>query len=143
MMKTMNTNYLGGVAEEYYVAAITKDSPSHEEWQSMLQTVKNHNIKASLVYTDGGYFIAMKRRQSRDFLIENKIEDKIHGAILTKSLLVRNGITALNVFIKDLVTPFAPEDIDLALEYLQIPHEVRPQMKNALAALKDQLEISL
>jgi hypothetical protein len=82
----------------------------------------------------GGSPSAFQRKQLREVI---KSAD-VQSAVLTNS-----AITALNLFMRNPIRAFAPNDIEQALAYIKAPAAFIPEIKSSLQRLKQELQISI
>jgi hypothetical protein len=57
----------------------------------------------------------------------------VRGAVLTDSIIARGGVTALSWFGLT-IRAFAPQQLEQALDYVEIPHEHWPAAKSVMYA---------
>jgi hypothetical protein len=136
----MSKNFEGMMVGEFYVGSHTKDPPSREEWETILQDCERYNPRAGLFYTEGGSPSALQRKQLTDSL--RRMKSPMKGAVLTESRIARVAITAINLFTRGASTAFAPREIDAALTHIGAPVEVWIDLKKALRELNRRLQIN-
>jgi hypothetical protein len=137
----MSKNLVGRLVGDFYIGVHTKHPPSQAEWELMFAMITQGKTKGALFHTEGGSPSAFQRKQLRDFVGTHPYPLK--GSILTDSVVARMAITAINLFTKGLSTPFAPHDIDAALVNMGASKEQWPELKKALAELKQELGVGV
>jgi hypothetical protein len=133
----MGKNLVWAWVEDFHVGVHTATTPSAEEWDAMVADLKTRKMSGSLIYTLGGSPSAKQRKQLRDTIGERAI----YTAVLTDSAIARAAIVALNLFMRNPVHPFPPDELEQALQYTKAPPRLWTELKKALHSLKLQLNI--
>ena len=131
----MGKNLAWSWVENFYVGVHTANTPFTQEWEAMISEINARKFSGSLIYTEGGAPSALQRKQLRDTIGQTPM----NTAVLTNSSIARTAITALNLFMRNPVRAFPPNDLEAALQYVQAPPRLWPTMKQELYALKQQL----
>jgi hypothetical protein len=116
------------------VCAHSEEAPSDAEWDEVMDVMSKlpHPERTRvLVFTYGGAPNSLQR-QTLNEIVKNK---KLPVAVLTHSLLAKGAGTALRWF-NPFFRVFDPEDIDKALDHLDIPAGTRRLVTDTLAELK-------
>jgi hypothetical protein len=133
----MSRNFVWRIVGNVHVDVMTKEAPTFTEWEEMTAEFQQQSsqIRALLVYTEGGAPNAIQRKRLRDTQTQMP-----KAALLTNSIVARMAMTAVNLFFKDTFRAFTPQEIDEALRYLAIPPADWPEIKKALGELREQLK---
>jgi hypothetical protein len=123
--------------EGFIITVHTEQAPSSQERTTMVSDPRLASYTGALIYTLGGSPGALQRKQLRDAISSKET----CAAVLTSSAIARAAITALNLFTRNAIRAFAPSDLEQALTHLKAPESLRPQLKTALAQLKQELQI--
>ena len=133
----MSRNFVWRIVGDVHVNAMTKDNPTFAEWEEMVTEFQQRGseIHALLIYTEGGAPNALQRKKLRDTQTTMP-----QAAVLTNSIVARMAMTAINLFFDNKFKAFASEGIDEALRYLASPPTNWPEIKRALAELREQVK---
>ncbi|MEM7157467.1 MAG: STAS/SEC14 domain-containing protein [Myxococcota bacterium] len=109
------------------------DPPNDDEWAryaDVLRDAANSSGRGLLALTDGVGPNALQRKQVSDV--------KMRGAIVTLSRVARGIVTALG-WVGVEIKAFPPEDLEDALDYLEIDAQLRLPMRRRLAEMRLEL----
>lgn len=116
-------------------------NPSEEEWNVYVRFVQETQLSSSpvaalLVYTRGGAPNAGQRKAVLS------AADSTHclTGVCTDSAIARGVLTAMSWLNKQPMYAFKLEEVDLALQMLEVPFEHRAAAKAVLTRLHAQLE---
>jgi hypothetical protein len=107
--------------------------PAQDEWDqyvAALAQAHKSGLTGLLVLTDGPGPNSSQRKQVSSF--------DLRSAVLTPAAVARGIVTALSWFGAN-IRAFTPEQIDEALEYLQVPRVEQLQVLRVLAGLRVEL----
>jgi hypothetical protein len=125
---------------DFVVEVCGEGEISRAEWGALLADLGRNRarLRGVLVETKGGAPTASQREELRVVLEQGT---PLLAAILTDSKVARLALTALNYFLTQEARPrpFAPQDLDDALEYLQMPRTLWLECRKALQAMHGQL----
>ena len=128
--------------EQFILIVQTKINPTQAEWDTATLLVKTSPVKiiGSLVHTEGGSPTALQRKRLREIFLETKNETSL-SAIMTNDVFARTAIKALNLFFSNTFKSFQPSEIEDAFDYIKVPFEKRPTIKQKLSEMKELLGI--
>lgn len=133
-----------GNVEKFLVAAHTKLAPGEEEWEGWmefcLRAVRPGEVMKVLIVTEGGAPSAAQRQVMNEKLSPYVIENPnaLRNAIVTSSAFVRGVVTALSWFHPGHCA-FSPANMDDAMAYLEVPVELRAELRLLVRTLQAQL----
>lgn len=118
------------------VVLAIRQSPSDEEWDAYIDFLKIHMKMAwslrILVYAGAGPS-APQRKKLND--VTTSYPGKARIAVVTSSALVRSAVQAARWF-DSRYQAFAPQDIDTALVWLELPSSRFVDVKRTVSALQ-------
>jgi hypothetical protein len=119
---------------DYLVEVFAGDRVDNAVWAELLKDIaaRRTTMKGVLVLPGSAAPSATQRAKLTEVLGGAPIP----AAILSTSMLVRTATTALNYFVHGRARAFAPDQLDAALDHLQMPPEERPRMLQTIAALQ-------
>jgi hypothetical protein len=126
--------------DDFMVEVVSDGEIGKADWRLFLSDLAGGRarLKGVLVLTKGGVPSAPQRAELRAVLEKGSPP---LAAILTDSQLVRMALTALNYFLEreERPRPFAPHQLDDALEYLRMPPALWPECRNAIEEMQREL----
>jgi hypothetical protein len=124
------------VVGSVWVFVHTKENPSDDEWATLMKQYTDPNQKnvRTLVYSEGGAPNAGQRAKLKQ--LQGGVAVPI--AVLTPSQMVRAAVTAIGWF-NDRVRSFPADQMEEALNFLDIPLGQRETLKSAMAELREEV----
>ncbi len=106
-------------------------------WADLLKdiTARRTTMKGVLVLPGSAVPSATQRAKLTEVLGGAPIP----AAILSSSMLTRTAMTALNYFLHGRARAFAPDQLEAAFDYLGVPREERPRMRQAMASMQGEV----
>lgn len=122
-------------------AFICLDTSFNEnEWRDYIQFLKANLTPGMqprcIVVSEGGGPNSAQRQQLNEIIEPYRSVLKV--AVLTRSPLARGIVTALSWF-NPVFRPFSPDDLEHALEYLEMPRTKHGEVQNLLTSVRKQL----
>lgn len=137
-MGTQAKTLLWRVERRTFVCVHAKDMPTDEEWMPVVdaieQLVRQGGTTRVLVHTEGGAPDAGRRAQLSQVL--GGIKPRV--SVLASSVVARTAGTALSWFIPNFKT-FALDQVDQAIEHLEVGRDDHLAIRQALAELRAEL----
>ena len=132
------------LVRQVLVGVHTVSNPTRQEWDQQCVLIENtrNEVRAVLIYTDGGGPSSSQRKQMRNALHDTPAPPT---AILTESPWVRGIITSVKWFLSGPIAAFEPADLNGALDHLRLPFDPseRSAIVNTLTALAGELRVTL
>lgn len=125
----------------FTVTVHTADVPGEEEWRDYIAQVSDHlplEEQRALVISAGGG----PNGKQRKMMVDELKGAKVPVAILTNSLLMRSASTAVSWFNPQLKV-FGPNDLDSALDYLDLTAWERTESQHTSLELQRKLGIEV
>jgi hypothetical protein len=127
------------IAGSCMIFAHTAAAPSDAEWDASIALLSTAPpLRGVFVYTPGGGPNARQRKRIRNFWEGREVPPM---AILTPSVVARASITALNLFLKNRLKAFAPDDFAGAFAYLALSSSESRLVRETATQLRRELGI--
>lgn len=130
------------------VALHTKNPPSDEEWEEYLNAHQRYFERGMsmrfLILTEGGAPTATQRMRMNEVVADwmRKNPDCVRTAIITHSSFVRGVVTAIGWF-RPIARAFAPDHIQQALAYLDVPESQMVEIEQLVPKLKAKMALPI
>lgn len=119
------------------VVVHSAEAPSDHDWDAWLSRMELLDYRNILILSRGGGPTASQRRKTNKFWRGKSVP---RFALVTTSRFVIGIVKAFNWFLEDQLKPFHPDNLDDALNYIQVPDSERDALRMAADALSRQLE---
>jgi hypothetical protein len=132
-MKTLAYGRVGNCL----VLAHGEKAPAPDEWTAYVAFLTKHwvqDVSRLLVVTPGPAPSAAQRKE-----MNAGGAFKGRCSIVTPSAIARGIVTALSWFSKDVYATFAPQELDKAIDFLQLPSASHAEVKKLVFSLQVQL----
>lgn len=123
-----------------FIGVYDAEPPTDREWQLALDLVRERvsEIRCGLIVTDGGGPNAQQRKALDEQL---KHQRGTPRAVVTSSAIARGIVTATS-WLGHRLKAFSPDELSLAFEFLEVPHERRAALMAQVQKLRDELHES-
>jgi hypothetical protein len=113
------------------------EAPSDTDWDAWLDRMGQFDYRNILIVSRGGGPTAAQRRRTNKVWIGKQVP---RFSLVTTSRFVIGIVKAFNWFLDDQLKPFHPDDIEQALDYIEVPECERDALRMSAESLQKQLE---
>jgi hypothetical protein len=138
-------NITACVSHEVLLVAQSTQRPTNDEWDAIITVVKdtkNKPPKAVIISSDGGYPNSMQRKKLRDTLRNLQTSEKSPPmAMISDVIMVRVGLTALQVFLPNAPLAFSTKQWKEIAAHLRLSKEELLLVAETLNKLRQNLSL--